>query len=307
MRFAQYILVFCFLCITASPARAAVQDFDLYTADVPAQWTTDQQAYEVSYAAPDGSTVLHVLCQQYVFPDALSLAQRLAENFDATDRLRILPDTQGFFFTESGGGRVWFMESGGWTVRILVHKAHKDIPVLFRSFKSRDANLIKIFKTLAGSPELAGWLSFTGNEPTASIPPPAKAPAMPDFAQFGAVEGEQGSPPPLAEALPEGWTHKTIGLWTVAISSDGKRWGAARFFPLAKGDLNVEEGSPLMETGKEVAIRLGGRNLMTEQGSMYFETSAGFAELYRKGGNRGLLCIYSDSDALQWLMGFVSP
>ena len=306
MKIIQFVTIFCFLIITAPPARAALQDFDLFTADVPAQWATEQQDYGVTFTAPSGSSV-HVLCQEYMFPDALLLAYKLAANFNVADRLRMLSDGQGFFFSESGDGRVWFMESGGQTVRILVHSPLKDIPALLRSFKSQDAGFAKIFATLAGSPVVVDWLSFAGNEPAASIPPPAKAPVMPDFTKYGAIEGEKGSPPPLAEKLPDGWTHKTMGLWTVAISSDGKGWGAARFFPLAKSDLNVEEGNPIVETGKEVAMRLSGRNLMAEQGFMHFETPAGDAELYQRGGNKALLCIYSDSDTFQWLMGFVSP
>ncbi|SBW08222.1 exported hypothetical protein [uncultured delta proteobacterium] len=306
MKIIQFVTIFCFLIITALPARAAVQELGLFTADVPERWAAEQQNYGVTFTAPSGSSV-HVLCQEYMFPDALLLAQRLAANFNVADRLRTLPSGQGFLFTESGDGRVWFMESGGQTVRILVHRPLKDISALLRSFKSRDPNLTKIFTILAGTPEVLGWLSFSGGEPAVSIPPPAKAPVMPDFTKYGAIEGEKGSPPPLAEKLPDGWTHKTMGLWTVAISSDGKGWGAARFFPLAKSDLNVEEGNPIVETGKEVAMRLSGRNLMAEQGFMHFETPAGDAELYQRGGNKALLCIYSDSDTFQWLMGFVSP
>ncbi|MDL2313885.1 hypothetical protein LJC36_02765 [Desulfovibrio sp. OttesenSCG-928-C14] len=91
---------------------------------------------------------------------------------------------------------------------------------------ARAGGLHDIFKTLANTTAVLDWLSYVDDsvEGGASIGSPlhpVKDPVMPDFTQYGTVSDEKGTPPPLAQKLPAGWSYRAIGPWTVAMSALG--------------------------------------------------------------------------------------
>ncbi len=271
------LMILCLLLMMAAPAWGGAQKYDTacFTAQLPAQWQGEEQGpFMVAFAPPTPDTEMWVICQEYLLPDAVLLAREAAAAYGAgaEDTLRMLPDGQGFVFAGSQGKRVWLMESGGSLVRITTLKAHKDLPALLSGFTSDKGNFAGIFATLAKSPAARDWLAFTGSVAPGSPLPPAKAPAMPDFSRYG-IEGSL--PLPLPRELPAGWSHKTVGLWIVAESGDGGHWAAARLYPVAAGDKEQPDGAPLMETAKEIAAVLGGRNIIMFEGLIYFVTWPG--------------------------------
>lgn len=276
MKLKYCVMVFCFLLLTAIPALATLKDFAYYTVEIPAQWQVEQSGrfWEI-FMMPKNSGSVNIVRREFRYPDANLLVRNAAAASEA-DKIHMLPDGQGFLFTSSNGSRIWLMESGGQMIRIEVQKPHQDLPNLLRSFKSEHTGVAKIFAALTRSPNIIAWLSFASNEPAASLLPASKELGMPDFVLYGTIEGEKGSPPPLTGEVPVGWTHKTIGCWTVIIANNGKEWCATRFFPLASGTLG---DLTLEEIEKEVVVRLKGRNLVGEEGSLHFDTPFGSAGL----------------------------
>lgn len=313
MKFSCFGMFLCFLLTTAAPAWGATQEFCVgaacYTADVPAQWKAENDGSTVFYLpAPDNTTGIQVVCREYLQPDASLLARKDAKASSAEDTLRALPASQGdgqCFGFQSDGERIWLMESGGLLVKIRTTKAHKDLRALLSSFKARDGNMARVFTTLTGSPAVLDWLSFTGGEPAGSPLPPANVAGMPDFSRYGTIESEKGTSPVSLEFVPDDWTRKTIGQWVVVASADGKTWGAARLYPIADADKNLPDGAPLVETAKDLAARIGGRNFLTQGDDMFFVTPSSEAVLTRKTKTHALLSLYGGDDAEMWLMGFV--
>jgi hypothetical protein len=81
---------------------------------------------------------------------------------------------------------------------------------------------------------------------------------------------------------------------------------AARLYPIAAADKAQPDCSPLVETAKEAAARLGGRNLVMSEGVMHFTTPSGPASVSRTSGDKGLLCLCSDENTVrEWAFDFV--
>lgn len=289
----------------AIPAEnSAVKNFADFTAEVPEQWEAHDNSPWVGFIARDKSGEVNIVIQQYELADADWLARALAARFEVEEAPRRLPDGQGFTIA-AHGKRYWTAESGGWSVTVFVSGPHRDLPALLGGCRSRRAGLAEIFTGLANSQTVMDWLTFKDGS-TLGSPLPPNPPVKPDFARYGFTAGENGPIPALAQAPPEGWTHRNIGAWIVLESLSGRQWAAARYYPLAAGDRDKPAGAPLTETAREVAAKLGGRNLKMEEGVIYFATPAGAAALSVRNRHGGLVTIYSDSGAELELFDFIA-
>ncbi|MDL2216104.1 hypothetical protein LJB81_00055 [Desulfovibrio sp. OttesenSCG-928-M14] len=316
MRLRWCFTALCLLLMTASAAQAEGRadmrplDEDV-SVSIPAQWNAEQQGPDMwAISSPDEACQIQFMTRKYVFPDAAILARGRAADFEAEKTLRALPDGQGYVFSASGS-RFWFVESGGWTLTIAVTGPHHDLADLLRSFSAKDSGLHAVFTTMGNTPAVLDWLthsdgSLAEGAAIGSPLPPVKDPVMPDFTQYGAAQGEEGAPPSMAQKLPKGWSYRTIGSWAVATSENGGHWAAARAYSVANADRKLPEGAPLMETAKEVATRLGGRNLAPGGGVVYFDIPSGLAEVSCASGGKTLVSLYSDRRALEDLFGFAA-
>ena len=298
MKLVNCLALFCFLFIAVAPAQAAKQEFEHFTATVPTKWQADQEgASAVFFLMPDETGSVIITCKEYLLLDAELLAQE-APAFINKKTLRKLPDGQGYIYAGTAGGRAWLMGSGSWVVTIDATYAHKDILPLLRSLKAKNAELGKLFTTLVNSEALAGWFSFTGNEPSGSLPLGDKSFSLPDFTTFRVTEIENTPPPVISQELQRGWSSSASGPWVVATSENNVRWVAACLYPIAEADKH-SKFTTLPETAKQIIAKIGGGNLTMSEGIMYFQTPSGLFELYREADeNLGMLKLYNVNDAL---------
>ena len=164
--------------------------------------------------------------------------------------------------------------------------------------KTKNAELSKIFTGLANSKVLAGWFSFTGNEPSGSLPLGDKSFSFPNFTTFRIAESENTPPPVISQELQRGWSSSASGPWVVATSEKNERWVAACLYPVAEADKHTEF-TTLPESAKQIIAKIGGGNLTMSEGIMYFQTPFGLASLHREADeNWGMLKLYNVSDAV---------
>ena len=298
MKLVNCLALFYFLLIAAAPAQAAKQEFEHFTATVPAKWQANQEgASAVFFLMPDETGSVIITCKEYLLLDTELLAQETPA-FVNKKTLRKLPGDQGYIYAGTAGGRAWLMGSGAWVVTIAATYSHKDILPLLRSIKTKNAELSKIFTGLANSKVLAGWFSFTGNEPSGSLPLGDKSFSFPNFTTFRIAESENTPPPVISQELQRGWSSSASGPWVVATSENNERWVAACLYPIAEADKN-SQFTTLPETAKQIIAKIGGGNLTMSEGIMYFQTPFGLVELYREADeNLGMLTLYNGSGTL---------
>ena len=286
--------------LLATAARAEIHDFDgIFSADVPEQW-----GYEIigerliCLNNEDASCSIEIFVRKYVdVPDLPRLAHEYAGNWGTLETLRVLPENQGYIYVAEGSN-VWLTTMEQWVVAIKISASNPQVPAIMASLQANPDYLFlnQAFNAARNVPEIRRWLYFEEKEPVGAIPTPLPAPLMPNFTTFGAFAGQEQYPA-FAE-LPAGWTGKTLGQWAVMISDDRAHWAAVRYCPLAPGDVGKHIGSPLLESARMVAKELGGRNISSDEGSIFMNTPAGQLILeWDESQGRGVITILSDSEA----------
>ena len=302
MRIASCVAALVVLLVAVTPAWALRKQFNAFSAEVPASWTARAEAASVTLAARGGACTVRVVAIRYGAPDMVALARERAGIGKGEDSLRMLPQGRGAIFS-TAEGRTWITVADGKMLEVCVSAPHALVLDVLRGFRGRpeDAGWTQAIAMMQNSPDILNWLAYRGEAPAGDIPAAKpRAAAMPDFARYGVLEGENPAPP-LLEKIPAGWTTATAGAWTLVISGNSAQWLATRVYPLAPGDRSRENGSTLRETAKMLASLLGGRNIVMAEGSAEFATPAGLVVLDPKQGDTTQIFFFCNKDtAYEW-------
>lgn len=259
------------LVLVASPAFAGRKDFGPFSVELPAGWRASREGNAVTFLSSDNSCHVWLAASAIEGAEQEAVAREQAQLVSAT---AFGPAGTGFAF-ENDGARSWLLLTGDTLVEVSASECPKARKLLAQlKPASKASSGVKAALAAIGQPDVAGWLAYKA-APFALSPFEAAAPvaaAMPDFAALGDAAADGKPPVGITARLPDGWSRAESGVWTVFTAESGDPWLAARTYRLPGGD----DFDAYMKFAKDLAKEFNGRNIVSGEGSLSFETPEGY-------------------------------